>query len=172
MAISHVTIGLGTWTVVAYHAGVTLTPEALGMAMLGSLAPDIDHPRSWLGRRLLFISAPLSALIGHRGLTHSLLAMSAAAIVLALWPQLGGSFLVSAFLVGYLTHLVADLVTNSGIPLLWPWPRRFSIPLANTGGPSEYIIVSGLAMTGWLLYGDVLMDALERISDFSAAGLI
>jgi len=30
---------------------------------------------------------------------------------------------------GYVLHLVGDALTSGGVPLLWPWKRRFSIPL-------------------------------------------
>ncbi len=49
-------------------------PAALASALL----PDLDHPKSVLGQRLPWISKPLSRLFGHRGFTHSLLAVAAA----------------------------------------------------------------------------------------------
>ena len=45
------------------------------MALASALLPDLDHPRSLLGRQLPWISGPLSRLFGHRGFTHSLLAV-------------------------------------------------------------------------------------------------
>ncbi|VEB43121.1 Inner membrane protein ydjM [Chromobacterium violaceum] len=47
----------------------------LAGGLAGSLLPDIDHPKSWLGRRIPFLSRPISYLFGHRGITHSLLAV-------------------------------------------------------------------------------------------------
>ena len=48
------------------------------MALASALLPDLDHPQSLLGRQLPWISGPLSRLFGHRGFTHSLLAVAAA----------------------------------------------------------------------------------------------
>lgn len=35
-------------------------------------------------------------------------------------------------MIGYLSHLLADMLTPSGIPLFWPYRKRFRIPLINT----------------------------------------
>ena len=44
-------------------------------AVLTCLLPDIDHPKSFLGQRLSWISKPVARGFGHRGFTHSLLAV-------------------------------------------------------------------------------------------------
>lgn len=57
-------------------------------ALLTSLLPDIDHPRSLLGQRLRWISAPIARAFGHRGFTHSLLAVAGALYLLNNeWPS-------------------------------------------------------------------------------------
>ena len=45
---------------------------ALGAVTLGSLLPDIDTPRSSIGRVLPFLSIPIERRWGHRTVTHSL----------------------------------------------------------------------------------------------------
>ena len=45
-------------------------------ALLTCLLPDIDHPKSVLGQRLRWIAIPISRAFGHRGFTHSLLAIA------------------------------------------------------------------------------------------------
>lgn len=37
-------------------------------------------------------------------------------------------------IVGYLSHLVADMLTTAGIPLLWPIRWRFCIPVLGSKG--------------------------------------
>ena len=46
-------------------------------AILTCLLPDIDHPKSFLGQRLKWISKPVARAFGHRGFTHSLFAVFA-----------------------------------------------------------------------------------------------
>ena len=52
MAKSHVVVGLASWVAAAplLHLPIT-NPLYLGLAVAGSLLPDIDHPQSWVGRR-------------------------------------------------------------------------------------------------------------------------
>ena len=44
---------------------------ALGCALLGSLMPDLDSPKSAPGRFLPFLSQPIERRWGHRTVTHS-----------------------------------------------------------------------------------------------------
>ena len=152
MAFSHTLIGLSSWALTARYTGAPLTEFTIGAAMLGALLPDIDHPGSWLGRRLMPVSMLLSSLIGHRGLTHSLIAVVAMVAVIYWFSDVANAT-VLALAVGYLSHLGADAVTNSGIPALWPWRKRFTLALASTGGVREWLIT--IAFTGlsvWLCW--------------------
>jgi inner membrane protein len=122
--------------------------------LFGSLLPDIDHPRSWLGQRLPWLSKPIAKVFGHRGITHSLFAVSlmvAAALAAIYWlPAWEGPAgiripfpaLVLGLAVGYLSHLLADWLTPNGIPLCWPWRYRFAAPLTiRTGSPLETFLM-------------------------------
>src|ERR1700733_9925010 len=83
MAGSHVVVGIAAWTWVAPHLGLPpLDPRALALTTIGALLPDIDHPASWVGRRLRVISRLLAALIGHRGVTYSVMAVLACLLLL------------------------------------------------------------------------------------------
>ncbi|CBJ81672.1 putative LexA regulated gene, SOS response [Xenorhabdus bovienii str. Jollieti] len=100
--------------------------------LLASLLPDIDHPSSTLGRLFRFISIPIARLCGHRGFTHSLLALGVGIILFQAeipsgWPIPTDFF--HAMIVGYISHLIADMLTPAGIPLLWPLRIRFCIPI-------------------------------------------
>ena len=145
MAGSHVVVGVAAWAWAAPHLGFhALDPVALVLAIGGALLPDIDHPYSWVGRRARLISHPLAALIGHRGFTHSVLAVVACSMLLR-WRGFGHA-VVDPLMVGYLSHLVADLLTSSGLRLAWPLRRRFAIPLCKTGSPGELVIVMSLVV--------------------------
>jgi inner membrane protein len=145
MAGSHVAVGVAAWVWAAPHLGFpTLDPVALALAIGGALLPDIDHPQSWVGRRIRVISHPLAALIGHRGFTHSVLAVVGCGLLLR-WRGLGRA-IVDPLVVGYLSHLAADLMTSGGLRLAWPSRRRFGIPLCKTGSPGELVIVVSLVV--------------------------
>ncbi|AYA40468.1 metal-dependent hydrolase [Xenorhabdus nematophila] len=100
--------------------------------LLASLLPDIDHPSSTLGRLFRFISIPIAKLCGHRGFTHSLLALIVGMTLFQTeipsnWPI--PTDFIHAMVVGYISHLIADMLTPAGIPLLWPLRTRFCIPI-------------------------------------------
>ena len=145
MAGSHVVVGLAAWTWVAPHLGLpVLDARALGFAAAGALLPDIDHPSSWVGRRLPMISRPLAAMIGHRGVTHSLIAVLACLVFLR--SEGVRRSVIDPLVVGYLSHLAADLLTTSGLRLTWPSSKRQAIGLCRTGSFLETVIVAGVAI--------------------------
>ncbi len=155
MAGSHVAVGAVAWIWAAPHLGLpAFEPVAVALAVGGALLPDIDHPRSWVGRRARMLSRPLAAAFGHRGFTHSILAVALCAYLLA--RQGWHRHIVDPLVVGYLSHLAADLITSSGLRLAWPLPRRFAIPICKTGSPLERLIVlvlvvwCGATTLGWL----------------------
>lgn len=155
MALTHIAVGGGTallLTKAIDSVSASQIKWCIAGGLIGSLLPDIDHPKSWLGRRIPFISVPLSAIVGHRGVTHSMIALivvQAAALVSAInWQSTSGGWLapfMTGLGVGYASHLLADWLTNSGIPLLWPNPKRFAAPVTiQTGSPVEYLVALGL----------------------------
>jgi len=54
------------------------------------------------------------------------------------------------FVVAYLAHIGADMLTNSGVPLLWPSETRYRLAAMQTGGLVEWIAVSAF-IGAWLL---------------------
>ncbi|MBE1301808.1 MAG: hypothetical protein GJ680_18135 [Alteromonadaceae bacterium] len=127
------------------------------LVLVGSVLPDIDHPKSFIGRRFPVISWPLRLILGHRGqrfsllprgLTHSLLAIVA---LLVLNQSVGNPWL-NWLIVGYALHLVGDFLTPSGIPLFWPLGRDIRAPLvANTNSMGEWVLSIG-AFAGAVVY--------------------
>lgn len=146
---SHLTIGVVTYASLWLHplgpvrapllGGSALwaaLPAALLAVAFGALLPDIDHPDGMLAHETVLgvpILKPfawgIGAVFGHRGPTHSLLALLA---ILALggWPALPWAALNLGWLVGwgYASHLAADALTKSGIPLFWPLRVRVGFP--------------------------------------------
>lgn len=83
-------------------------------ALLTSLLPDIDHPKSVLGQRLRWLAIPIARAFGHRGFTHSLLAIAGGMALFQLdvprsWPIPADA--LHAMIIGYFSHLLADMLT-------------------------------------------------------------
>lgn len=114
---------MASWWVVALATGQPITGFNTLAAALGGLLPDIDHPESVIGRRVRIISVPLASIFGHRGFTHSLLAVALIGAI-AVHLTLQGQSLLLPICVGYLSHLLGDALSASGVPLLHPWSRK------------------------------------------------
>jgi len=152
MARSHVLVGLATWIAAAPALHIrTLDPIYLGLAVAGSLLPDIDHPKSWVGRRTRPISTAIAATFSHRGVTHSAIAVIGLTMLLLHAGYRRGG--VTALIIGYLSHLAADMLTPQGLRLAWPLRRTWGFPLCRTGSSMEPMIVSVLvgAIAWWFL---------------------
>jgi inner membrane protein len=160
MAGSHVALGVAAWLVAAPHLGLpAAAPACLGLAILGALLPDIDHPKSWLGQRLRPLSRPIAYALGHRGVTHSAVAVGACA-----WGLLRGGvprWIVDPIAVGYLSHLAADLLTPGGLRLAWPLRRTWALPLCKSGSPFEPLIVALVLF--WAGSGTLVPPLLREI---------
>ncbi|KGA34197.1 metal-dependent hydrolase [Pectobacterium brasiliense] len=124
-------------------------------ALLTALLPDIDHPKSVLGQRLKWLSSPIARLFGHRGFTHSFLAIAAGIFFIQTrlppdWPIPTDAY--HAMIVGYLSHILADMLTPSGVPLLWPCRWRFRLPILNSQKGNQLERFLCLACIGFSLY--------------------
>lgn len=142
-----------------------LVPVALASALL----PDLDHPNSLLGRRLPWISGPLSRLFGHRGFTHSLLAVGIAVWGLGQFQAPGtlSAVVKDALIIGYLSHLLGDWLTPAGIPLFWPLRRRYRLswlPLKSGSGYETAFCLLTLALAGYWVHGGTAFSALARLT--------
>lgn len=156
-APTHIVFGLTCWVAFERVHGVEVlgSPATLLVAAVSSLLPDIDHPNSKFGRMVPFLSYPISAIFGHRGITHSLFAVVMMMVAMAVFGH--SNWLIPPLVVGYLSHLVGDTFTNSGAPLLWPNKNKVSIPVFNTGGILEVfvwmLLVVALATLLWTSRG-------------------
>jgi len=88
-----------------------------GVLVLASVLPDIDTPKSKVGRKAGILSNILNVTLGHRGLMHSIYvpALVAGAGILFGFPLIG-----YAFAIGYMIHLIADMFTKDGVHLFYP----------------------------------------------------
>jgi inner membrane protein len=150
MASTHVLFGLNCWLGYAQLRGVPLHPESILIAGAASLLPDIDHPKSTFGTLVPFLSRPISAIFGHRGITHSLFAIIAGIYIMHKYGY--QTEYVAAIVVGYLSHLLGDMMTDSGVPLLWPVKLKMAIPIFSTGGFVEWLVrIALMALLFWVV---------------------
>ncbi|RUT25885.1 hypothetical protein C0V97_08540 [Asaia sp. W19] len=172
---SHLVLGIACGLTAAAAGWLPLSWPVMIATGLGSLAPDLDTERSMLGCRMVWLSRPLSRMVGHRTVTHSLAVPLAAGW--ALEHSLGPAGLQSAwggFLIGYLSHILADMMTG-GCWALYPLSRnRLSLwPHAKTGSFREYVLlVACLFCLGWISYRCLLHHWPPGMLKFSHMPLI
>ncbi len=131
-------------------------------ALLTCLLPDIDHPKSLLGQRLRWLSQPIARAFGHRGFTHSLLAVAAGLWLFQINLPKSSPILpdvLQGLTLGYLSHIVADMLTPAGVPLLWPCRWRFRLPILRSQKGNQLERVLCLGLVGYALWFPVGMPS-------------
>lgn len=115
-----------THAIAGLAAGVAIAPDQplVWLAgLVGGLLPDIDHAKSIINR--FFPPGLIVALmLSHRGITHTALATAG---VIGAGSRLLPEPVAVALAAGYSLHLVADMTTVQGIPLLYPF--RYNLRL-------------------------------------------
>ncbi|MCR6097872.1 metal-dependent hydrolase [Salipaludibacillus agaradhaerens] len=144
---THITTSLSTIILVGDVLPVTIPLDsaiALSGLVIGSVLPDIDESRSWIGRRIPVISTVINGVFGHRGLTHSGLILLLLVAGLFHFPH---AFLQAMF-TGAILHIVADFFSVGGVPLFYPFSKKRSqVGLYKTGTWSEGLLfLIGLAV--------------------------
>ncbi|MFS0815429.1 metal-dependent hydrolase [Lysinibacillus sp. 1P01SD] len=103
---------------------VTNTWEGAFIGGIAGIIPDIDEPNSKFGKLMLPISYPLSKVVAHRTMTHSL----PFAIILGI---LGATLFQNvtvgyAIFVGIFAHILGDMLTGK-VQLLYPIKKMYGI---------------------------------------------
>lgn len=152
-----------------------LTPAQLGFVMcglvIGSLLPDIDHPHSLISQQIPLVGGIISRLTSHRGLFHSILGVAILIVGLGMLSALiaGGlssigiqgasdatAQISTGTLIGYILHIIADMITVNGVKLFYPLKANVGLPLIRTGGNREWILAMALIIISFLQVFTVL----------------
>lgn len=101
--------------------------EFTGMAMLGSLLPDIDMTTSTIGRILKPVSFILSKAIGHRTYTHDVFLNIILCVISMLYMKNNYIMylpLATGLWFGIFGHLLLDSFTVNGLPVLYLFNKK------------------------------------------------
>lgn len=88
----------------------------IGGGLIGSLLPDIDCPKSFIGRRTKLLSELLYNTIGHRTFTHSL---PFTIVTMLIVGAVNRQFAAGIGL-GILSHIFLDMFNGKGVAYLYP----------------------------------------------------
>ena len=169
------TVGLGTYLATSPSAYGPATFAAVAvLSSIGALLPDIDSPAGKIWSYLPFgrtAGELVNPFLRHRNITHSLLGVAIVGfgmhLLLSHVPSYWGIQTMTVwvcFMAAYGSHIVADMVTVEGVPLLFPYHHMFGIPpwpleglRIETGGwfenlivfPSVNLILIGMLWVSW-----------------------
>lgn len=182
LAKSHMALGLLGGLGVSYlvhnqvHNGIILLP----LVVLGSILPDIDEPRSFIGRKLPLISHIVSLSFSHRGFTHFFIFPFLISLFgLALfWHYEFYAMICFAISFGILMHQIGDMLTISGIPYyFFPFSSKKAVLLPRflrfkTGGATEKFIFNVLLLPAIALFGANYLGLLDNFDIHKAINII
>ncbi len=109
-----------------------------GAVLIASLFPDIDQPNSKISNNIPLLSKIVNAFSKHRGIFHS--AFCAFLLPGLVWYFLSNIYGVALF-IGYMSHLVIDGFTKSGINFLHPFAKLHLSGFVETGTMMEWIVL-------------------------------
>lgn len=92
-----------------------------GGVIAGSLLPDIDHPKSFIGKKIRPVSKSFHKLFGHRTFTHSLFTVI---IFLEIIRITQYDPLLIGLTLGIISHILLDLLTPQGVALFYPVSKK------------------------------------------------
>ncbi len=130
----------GFFATILFGLNILSTPVMLVTTLVASVLPDCDHTRSPVGKLLYPVSRFLNRRYGHRTITHSLPALIGLTLLVSFVEKTYfGSYRVSVvFCLAYWSHLLFDMCTLQGVPLLYPFMKN---PFVLIGNPDARIRV-------------------------------
>lgn len=126
-----------THAATAILAGAILNKDIayITILVLSALMPDIDHPKSFINRKLE-VTKPIGLIVSHRGILHTLW--------FALIYGIGFAYFFPGYalpaMIGYGIHIAGDVLTKEGISILRPFPPKIH-GFIRTGGITEMIFL-------------------------------
>lgn len=117
---------------------ILASPATLAITLISSLLPDIDHTRSTIGKVVYPLAKWLNRRFGHRTITHGMPCLCTLSILFAVLEKtfLGQLTFTGIFTLGYFSHLLLDMFTLQGVPLMYPFSRS---PYVMIGNPESRI---------------------------------
>jgi membrane-bound metal-dependent hydrolase YbcI (DUF457 family) len=150
---------------------------------IGSLLPDLDHPRSSIGRVFFFLSHPLNMRFGHRGLIHSFFLWTPLLIVGMIFKL----HTIQWLAIGALSHVLIDCYNTSGVRAFTPFSdksvvmfkRDWRVSAGSLGEIYVFILIALLlpaahftqSIGGWRKLTNLLIQSHKiTVEEYTRAG--
>ena len=169
MGLTHVLFSLFLFLTFCRFGLVSFEAIVLVTLVVGSVLPDLDHPRGLIYSLLgvpIWLRRGVSRVVGQRGVLHSFLASMLVLILGVVIFNVIFQFTLICSLgmfFGFLSHLSLDSLTARGVAWLLPFSRkkvRFTI---QTGSMTERIFFIILAALSVILGFPLLLDLFDSV---------
>jgi len=120
--------------------------------LFGGIFPDIDQPKSKIGRKVFVLSFIINFLFGHRKFIHSLLF----GFILLFLFSLFDFYYGIAFFIGFIGHLLLDGLTRQGVQPFYPVFDYRLRGFIKTNSFLEYVfsvlVCFGILVVGYFIF--------------------
>lgn len=148
LAKTHVAFGILAGLLTLQYAHVSNQLLFIALVVAGVFLPDVDHPTSKVNNTMK-VTKIIPFFFAHRGFFHSIFA--ALLVFAILWKFVGFIYGFGLF-VGYLSHLLSDAMTVSGVNFLHPIGKFKIRGPVQTGTFMETIVfLAVIGLDVWLL---------------------
>ncbi|WP_233493671.1 metal-dependent hydrolase [Desertihabitans brevis] len=161
--------GVAARTVAALSGGHRQGTHSLLGVLIASMVTFLlaQHPVAGAGWAAFLLAIAISAIGGEGRATRSaavvgFVAGGIALVALAFLSPPAAMTAVVAVGVGTSAHIVGDMLTREGVPLLWPWRHRQRLAGLSTGGLVEQWIVAPVLAVAILWLSWLVMPELVR----------
>lgn len=134
-----------------FSVNIFASPVFITATLFGSILPDIDHTKSWIGKSFYPVAKYLSVNYGHRTITHSVFFLAAICIIsLFVERNFREDYSITIILFfSVFSHFIFDMVTLQGIPLFYPFYKNPCVLPAN---PEMRIRSGNIRQEGIILF--------------------
>jgi len=147
LAKTHLAFGFLSGLVAMPFVATGNTIIFFSLVLIGALLPDIDQPNSKISNKIPIIPKIINIFAKHRGIFHTV--FLAIIIPGLLWYFIAHSYGIALF-VGYMSHLIIDGFTVTGINFLHPFSKLHLSGFVETGTIAElvifFVILAGIAI--------------------------
>ncbi|HEC91716.1 MAG TPA: metal-dependent hydrolase [Candidatus Atribacteria bacterium] len=146
---THITFSILFTEFILTSLSIEPTYTVLALSSIASLLPDIDTPKSAIGRIFPFLSIPIEHKFGHRQITHSWIFIALCMILFLPFLFFKKFLIYSSIILGVISHILIDMANPSGVPFFYPYYARFVFPenkssRIEVGSKKEFILLAVL----------------------------
>jgi len=146
ISMTHMSFGILLTEFIFTSLGIEPNTTTLALSGIGSLLPDIDTPKSALGRIFPF-SKTIEQKYGHRQVTHSWIFIVMTLVLFSPFIFVLGMLKYIGLIIGITSHIMIDMANPSGVPFFYPSSSRFVFPehkssRIEVNSKKEYILLA------------------------------